>query len=632
MFIRASVFLLLILTLLTPCVAKDKFQHPGPIDLDRNGEKWAEKTLKKMSTEEKIGQLFMIWVRAQFMNVNDPEYVKLRDTITKYHIGSLTMTVRYEPPFLYRNEPYEAASLLNRLQQDSKLPLLIAADFERGLSMRLHGATDFPHAMAFGAAGKTELAEAFGRITAQESRAIGVHWNFFPDSDVNSNPANPIINTRSFGEDPQAVSEMVNAYIRGAHEGGMLTTAKHFPGHGDTATDSHLGVAKVTGDLARLQSTELVPFKKAIEAGTDSVMVAHVSIPALEPDPNRVATTSPAIVTDLLKKQLGFKGIVVTDALDMGALTHLYASDIGRAAVDAFKAGNDLLIIPADLDASYQSMLKAVNSGEVSTQQIDASALKILKAKASIGLHKARLNDLNRLSTVVGKPENIAEGQDAADEAITLVRDNGKLLPLKRAGTPVGGLPYTRVEEVHNHLVVVILAEDVRTETGRTLERQIKARVPDAHVLYVDPRVAQAMSNDVLTAVDAAETVIAAAYVIPTAGRANTVNGVLQNSVSLTDANGELLQQILAHANAKAMVLAMGNPYLATGFPTVENYICSFSNTSVSEVAVVKALFGEIPIHGHLPVTIPDIAGRGAGIERQTNVAQGVTNASPSSH
>jgi len=623
---------LIVLCLLLPCVAKDKFQHPGPIHLDRDGEKWAEKTLKKMSMEEKVGQLFMIWVRAQFLNVNSPDYLQLRDSVAKYHIGSLAMTVRYEPPFLYRNQPYEAAALLNRLQQDSKLPLLIAADFERGVSMRLYGATEFPAAMAFGAAGKTDLAEAFGRITAQESRAIGVHWNFFPDSDVNSNPANPIINTRSFGEDPQAVSDMVNAYIRGAHEGGMLTTIKHFPGHGDTATDSHLGVAQVTGDLARLQSIELVPFKKAIEAGADSVMVAHVSIPALEPDPNRVATTSPAIVTDLLKKRLGFKGIVVTDALDMGALTRLYAADIGRAAVDAFKAGNDLLIIPADLDASYRAMLKAVNSGEISQQQIDDSALKILKAKASLGLHKARLADLDSLSTIVGKPGNISVGEEVADDAITLVRDNGKILPLKRTGTVAGGLPYTRVEEVHNHLVVVILAEDVRTETGRTLERQIKARVPDAHVLYLDPRVAQAMSNDVLTAVDGAETVIAAAYVIPTAGRANTVNGVLQNTVSLTDANGALLQQILARANAKTIVLAMGNPYLATDFPSVENYICSFSNTSVSEVAVVKALFGEIPIHGHLPVTIPSVATRGAGIERQFNVAQGVTNASPSSH
>src|SRR5262249_26510680 len=520
------------LWVLTSAFAKDKFQRPGPIHLDRNGEKWAEKTLRKMSSEEKIGQLFMIWVRAQFVNVNNPDYLKLRDTIRKNHIGSLAMTYPYKPDFLYRNQPYEAASLLKRLQKDSQLPLLIAADFERGLSMRLYGTTDFPHAMAFGATGKTGLAEAFGRITAQESRAVGVHWNFFPDSDVNSNPANPIINTRSFGEDPQAVSDMVNAYIRGAHEGGMLTTIKHFRGQVDTATDSHLGVAKVTGDLARLQSIELVPFKKAIEAGVDAVMVAHVSIPALEPDPNRVATTSPAIVTNLLKNQLGFKGIVVTDALDMAALTRLYATDIGRAAVDAFKAGNDVLIIPADLDASYRAMLKAVNSGEISEQKLDASVLKILKMKASIGLHKSRLADINALDSIVGKPENLALGQQVADDAITLVRDNGKLLPLKRVGTVSTGLPYTKIEEVHDRVVVVVLTDDVRTETGRTLERQIRLRIPDAHVFYLDPRVANAMSNDVISAVDAAETVIAAAYVIPTAGRTVQANGVLQNSVA----------------------------------------------------------------------------------------------------
>src|SRR5689334_18744009 len=389
--------------------AKEKYLKPGAIHLDRDGEKWAEKTLHKMSIEEKVGQLFMIWVRARFVNIDSPDYAQLRDTIQRDHIGSLAMTVPVDGPFLIKSEPYEAAMLLNQLQRDSKLPLLIAADFERGVSMRLNGATDFPAAMAFGAAGKTELAEAFGRITAQESRAVGVHWNFFPDSDVNSNPANPIINTRSFGEDPQAVSEMVNAYIRGAHEGGMMTTIKHFPGHGDTATDSHLGVAKVTGDLARLQSIELVPFKKAIEAGADSVMVAHVSIPALEPDPNRVATTSPAIVNDLLKKQLGFKGIVVTDALDMAALTRLYANDVGRAAVEAFKAGNDWLIIPADMDASYRSMLAAVKSGEISSARLDESVLKILRAKASLGLHKARLADLDSLPQRIAKPQSVAE-------------------------------------------------------------------------------------------------------------------------------------------------------------------------------------------------------------------------------
>src|SRR6202049_2453200 len=247
----------------------------------------------------------------------------------KYHIGSLAMTVRFEPPFLYKSQPYEAAVLLNRLQQDSKLPLLIAADFERGVTMRINGATSFPHAMAFGAAGKLEYSEAFGRITAQESRAIGVHWNFFPCAAVNSNPANPIINPRSFGEDPQQVGDLVTAYIRGARANGMMTTVKHFPGHGDTATDSHLGVAQVTGDMTRLKSVELPPFQRAVETGVDSVMVAHVFVPAIDSDPNHVATTSRAIVTGLLKNQLGFKGLVVTDALDMAGLTPLYGAHIG---------------------------------------------------------------------------------------------------------------------------------------------------------------------------------------------------------------------------------------------------------------------------------------------------------------
>ena len=275
----------------------------------------------------------------------------------------------------------------------------------------------------------------------------------------------------------------------------MMTTAKHFPGHGDTATDSHLSVAQVTGDRARLDSVELAPFRKAIAAGVDSVMVAHVTVPALEPDPNRVATTSPAIVTDLLKRQLGFQGIVVTDALDMAGLTRLYSANIGRAAVDAFKAGSDLLLIPADLDASYNAVLEAARSGEIPSARLDASVLKLLKAKASLGLHKARLVDVDALPEVVGKPENLAMGQQIADDAVTLVRDNGKLLPLKQSGTVKAGLPYQQVEEVRNGRVAMVLSEDVRTESGRALERAIKARVPDANVIYVDPRIAAAMSE-----------------------------------------------------------------------------------------------------------------------------------------
>jgi len=615
---RILAAILLALTISLPAFAKDKGKHqqPSTIHLTRKGSEWAEKTLRRLSVEEKIGQLFMIWCRASFLNVESPEYLQLRDAMEKYHVGSFAMTVHVDGPFLLRSEPYEAAELLNRLQHDSKLPLLFAADFERGVATRLQGTTNFPHAMAFGADGKIEDAEEFGRITAQEARAVGIHWNFFPDADVNSNPANPIINTRSFGEDPKQVGDLVSAYIKGAHEGGMLTTVKHFPGHGDTATDSHLGVASVNVDRAHLESIELPPFRHAIAAGVDSVMVAHVTVPALDPDPNHVATISTAVVSDLLEKQLGFKGLIVTDALDMAGLTHLFANDIGRAAVEAFKAGNDLLLIPADLGASYKAMLKAVQSGDIPRQRLDQSVLKILKIKASLGLNEDRMVDLSTIANSVGKPENIAFGQQVADSAVTLVRDNGQVLPMKSKGTTKAGLPYTTVEETHNQILAVLFSDDVRTESGRAFGREFRARIPDARVIYVDPRVAPGMSDEVLKAVDEAQKVVAAVYVIPTAGKVG-------NSVAMADATGTLLQQLLDRAAGKTAIVAMGNPYLASDFPKIENYMCTFSNATVSEVAAVKALFGEIPIRGHLPVTIPNVAQRGAGIERPAQVANG---------
>jgi beta-N-acetylhexosaminidase len=611
---RIILALLLSLAFSLSAFAK-KPPHPAPVNVS-HGDKWAEKTLRGLSVEEKVGQVFMIWCRASFLNVESSEYLQFLEDMKKYHVGSFAMSVHVDGPFLLRTEPYEAAELLNRLQKASKLPLLFAADFERGVSTRLMGSTNFPHAMAFGADGNLEDAQNFGKITAQEARAVGVHWNFFPDADVNSNPANPIINTRSFGEDPKQVGDLATAYIKGAREGGMLTTVKHFPGHGDTATDSHLGVASVGGDRAHLDSIELPPFRQAIAAGVDSVMVAHVTVPALDSDPNHVASTSPAVVLDLLEKQLGFKGVIVTDALDMAGLTHLFANNIGRAAVEAFKAGNDLLIIPADLGASYVSMLNAVRLGEISKERLDHSVLKILKLKGALNLDRSRIVDVNIISTAVGKPENIAFGQHVADSAITLVRDNGKVIPLKSKGTAKGGLPYMTKEETHNQTLAVIFSDDVRTESGRAFGREFRTRIPDARVIYVDPRFAAGMSDEVLKAVDEAETVVGAVYVIPNAGKAG-------NSVAMADATGTLLQQMLDHGAGKTAIVAMGNPYLASDFPKIENYMCTFSNATVSEVAAIKALFGEIPIRGHLPVTIPNIAQRGAGLERPTQVAEG---------
>jgi beta-N-acetylhexosaminidase len=342
-------------------------------------------------------------------------------------------------------------------------------------------------------------------------------------------------------------------------------------------------------------------------------------VPALDPDPTHVATISPPIVSDLLEKQLGFKGIIVTDALDMAGLTHLFANNIGRAAVEAFKAGNDLLLIPADFPASYKAMLQAVQSGEISRERLDRSVLKILKAKASLGLQGARKVDLNAIANLVGKPGNLAFGQQVADSAVTLVRDNGRVLPLKSSlkngGTAKAALPYTTQEETHNQVVAVLFSDDVRTDSGRAFDRAFRARIPDARVIYVDPRIAAGMSDEVLKAVNEAKTVVAAVYVIPTAGKVG-------NTIAMADATGALLQQVLDHAAEKTAVVAMGNPYLAADFPKVENYMCTFSNATVSEISAVKALFGEMAIRGHLPVSIPGVAQRGAGIERPVRPVQ----------
>ncbi|HWZ45543.1 MAG TPA: glycoside hydrolase family 3 protein [Candidatus Saccharimonadales bacterium] len=605
------------------------YQHPAPVRLDHEGERWAQRTLKRMSLEEKIGQMFMVRVFMEFMNVENPDYVRLRGQIARFHLGSVLMTVPVDGPLLIKSEPYEAAMLANSLQRASKYPLIVAADFERGVSMRLNGVTVFPHAMAFGAAGKASLAEQFGRIVAEESRAVGVEWNFFPVADVNSNPANPIINTRSFGEDPEQVSMLLSAYIEGAKQAGMLTTVKHFPGHGDTGTDSHLGVAVVNRSREQIEQVDLAPFRAAISAGVDSIMTAHVSVPALEPNPKKVATTSSAVVTGLLRKEMGFKGIVATDAMEMGALTRLYpeggAAAAGRAAVDAVRAGNDMLLLPSDLEGAYDGVLRAVHSGEISETRIDESVLRILRAKAMTGLNKATLVDLGTMATVIARPQSAELAQKVAESSITLVRENGHLLPLKiqrnrrtsGAAPAYGPIDRPEKERPESGLLCVIFTDDVRMENGRQLERALRSRVPDVKVLLVDPRIAGGMAGEVDRAVTEAAQVIAAVYIIPTAGKAVKNNGTdAVNSVALAGTPSAVLQALLEKAHDKTVVVAFGSPYIAADYPQIENYVCAYSHVTVSELAAVRALFGEIPIQGHLPVTIPGFAKQGTGIQK----------------
>jgi len=576
-----------------------------PVHLDRKGERWAAATLRKMTLEEKVGQMIVVWARVQFLNPESTEYLELRDEMTKYHVGGFGVTDVVEGPQLIMSEPLEAAALTNRLQKDSKYPLLIAADFERGLSMRLVGATAFPAAMAFGAAGDKNLARQFGRISAIESRAIGVQWNWFPIADVNSNPANPIIDTRSFGEDPALVGEMVAAYIEGARSEGLLTTAKHFPGHGDTDTDSHLTLARVTASMDRLNSVELVPFRSAIAAGVDSVMMGHLIVPAIEPDPNRPASVSAHAIKDLLQGQLGFKGLVVTDGLGMAGLTHVFSGSeaevSSKAAVAAVEAGNDMVLVPGDLAGAYNGLLTAVKRGEISKARIDQSVLKILRMKASVGLNENRFVSLANVQEEVARPENVAIAQSVADRAVTLVTDAGKLVPLAARQA--------------SRIVVVVFSDRPRgSDGGRAFASELHKRAPGATVFFVDASNSGYVFDSVMAAVRDAGSVIAVAESVPNARR--TTEGRAGGSANLDAGPMQLLMEMVKKAGAKTIVVAFGNPYTGGSIPGIQTYVCTYSNTVVSASSLARALFGEIPIHGRLPVSIPNLAPRGTGLDR----------------
>jgi beta-N-acetylhexosaminidase len=596
-------FILLALTAPTPAAATAAAD-------DSSAALWADVTLRHMTLEEKVGQLFMVWAKVEFMDFNGPEYFKLRDQMQRYHLGAFAITVPMEGGLLLKASPLDAAALTNQLQRDSPLPLFFAADFERGLPMRFHGGTDFPHAMAIGATGSTANAYQFGRITAAEARAIGIHWNFYPDADVNSNPDNPIINTRSFGENPAEVSALVAAFIQGVHDGHGMATAKHFPGHGDTDTDSHLSVARVNATRERLNQVELPPFRAAIAAGVDAVMVGHLLVPSLEPDPNRVATISYNISTRLLQDELGFQGIVITDAMDMNGVTRIFGGNTpqsaGRAAVEALKAGADYVLIPGDLDGAYRGVLAAAKSGELPEDRIDESVAKILRAKAAMGLHRKRLVDLNAINGVLAIPENLVLAQEIADDAITVVRNNHRVLPLPRQADAVPQYAYHSAVPAGNRLLVLIFTDDLRGENGRALAREVRARFPDARVLFLDDATASALAPHVLEAAASAARVLAAVYVIPSAGRAATDAG----SPSLERGPATVLANVIQAANDKTVVVALGNPYLIAQYPSIQNYVCTFSNSPVSELSAVKFLYGEIPARGHLPITIPGIAQR----------------------
>jgi len=544
--------------------------------------------MNTMTLREKIAQLVVIGFSGHPMNTRTREYRKFVHLVGQEHVGGLILVNVSNGRTVAKADPLEAASFINRMQRLAKIPLLVSGDFERGASMRVDATTVFPHAMAFSASRDPNEARMEGEITAREARALGVQWLFFPDADVNNNPDNPIINIRSYGENPADVSAFVSAFITGAHSvpgARVLTTAKHFPGHGDTATDTHLNLATITGDKARLQEIEWTPFRAAIQSGTDSVMTAHIAVPALD-DPGIPATLSPKILTGILRDELGFKGIVVTDALEMGGIAQGFS--VGQASVLALEAGADVLLMPPDGEAAINAVEAAVKSGQITRKRIEESVMRILTAKAHLGLAAKRLVDLEEIHSVVDSVGSNAVAQQISDRSVTLVRNENDFVPLQSPAT----------------MAFFILAEGRASVEGLAFAAEVRKRSAAANVTIVDT----SMSDmDLDAAVQQAST--ASRYVVAAFASVAAYRG----SVALGGGFPAMLENLVATKKPVALV-ALGNPYLLRNFPDVAAYMTTYSTVPPSEISAVKALFGEIAIGGKLPVSIPGFAQYGDGI------------------
>lgn len=545
--------------------------------------------LQQLTLREKAAQLVIVPFYGDDLNSRSADYAKYRRLVAETRVGGLILLNRVRNGVVEKARSHDVATFLNRMQRISKLPLLVGGDFERGSSMRLADTTEFPHAMAFGASGDLALTRAWGAATAREARALGVHWVYAPVADVNNNPDNPIINIRSFGEDPAAAAKHVAAFIEGARsEAGalVLTTVKHFPGHGDTATDSHIGLGVVEASRERLAKVELVPFRAAIEAGVDTVMTAHLSVPALEPE-KIPATVSPAVLTTLLRGELGFKGLITTDAMDMQGLTKQFPP--GEAAVRSLLAGADILLIPADPEKAVDGVVDAVKSGRINRERLDASVLRVLESKARLRIEGHRITNLEKLADGLNTPEDQALAASAAKAALTLVRNENSILPLRN---PAKSCFY-------------LLSGSRFSTVGRDLSVEIRRRAPGARVELLDP---ERPATELAAAADAAaqcEVSVVASWVTASAYRGN---------VALAGGYPAFMERLLA-APAPVVYVSFGNPYLLRAFPGVKAYVAAFSTSSPSETAALDALLGQTKVRGRLPVSIPGYAAIGDGLD-----------------
>jgi beta-N-acetylhexosaminidase len=541
-----------------------------------------------MTLREEIAQLIFIPFNGVPLSSKSPEFEHLVRLVHDMKVGGLLLVNVANGQIVSRADPFALGSVLNRLQKRAHVPLLVGADFERGASMRVAGTPIYPHAMAFAATGDPSLVWQEGRATAREARALGIHWLFYPVADVNTNPDNPVINIRSFGESPVTVSTFVRSFIEGAHSdphSQLLTTAKHFPGHGDTAIDTHLSVATVLGSAERLNDVELPPFRAAIAGGVDAIMTGHIAVPALAPN-GAPATFSHEILTDLLRDQLEFHGLVITDALEMGAVR----SGSDDNAVRALQAGSDVLLEPPNPIAAINSVVKAVAKGTILRARIRESVKRVLTAKVKVGLAMNRMVDLDQISEVLDDPVSIRLAQDVANRAITLIRNNDQEIPFN--------------DKDNKRICFAILMESETDAAGLTLEREVRRRIPGAPIAVLNPSMSLEAAYALIEALPSCEHYVAG--VLASAGAFS--------STALPEPSKAAIARILEKGKPVTIV-ALGSPYILRDYPDVAAMLATFSNTSTAATGAVRALLGEIPIRGKLPVSIPGIAEVGDGIQ-----------------
>ena len=540
---------------------------------------WVNRMMRKMSLEDKVGQMVAWQYNGNFYNADSDTMKDLEDLIVNHKIGGLVV---------FAGNVYETAHLANAFQRMAKVPLLIASDFERGVANRIAGSTLFPNMMSIGAADSEDLAYRMGKITAEEGRALGVHMAYAPVVDVNINPENPIINTRSLGEEPGRVSQLAVAFIRGCQENGLIATAKHFPGHGDTDVDSHSLLPVIRADRKRLDEVELYTFKKAIEAGVQAIMTAHLSVPALDATPDLPATLSPSILTDLLRKQFGFRGLIVTDAMTMGGITNTYSNT--DAALRAIMAGVDMVLLPPEPAKVVAFLKEAARSGRIPEARINLSVRRILMAKARLGLYRQKFVDIDALPQKISSKESLRQAALTFESAVTLVKNEGNLLPLPSTG---------------NRIAVLSLSSDPGDYfAGRAFAEGIRKRCPETQIFYADSDTGMESLDEAVAKSSESEVVVCALF-----SRLSDRKG----SVGLDLKHIELIQR-LAAGEKPIVILSFGSPYFLKHFPDVDAYLCLYQNTPQTQDIAARAIFGELEIKGKLPVSIPGLYPIGHGI------------------